>query len=470
MDAARLPSGFLTGSSASHLAGLDALLKEAGLERQPDGEGHSVLPVAVAPLLRLRPLQNQAGEFRAQAGNLLAGPLDARTAFEHGEEIRAAQQAGLLYAETPFNALAAELLASSPPLPILQRHAKQMPEIRFFQLQVDHALYARSAIWRLLGQWHEHGTPFRAVAESLRMPLRDGRHSSADALPGVLAAFPLVTRANPLAALIRTAQGAELIVVADGERVFQRPPPMVAGWPTGSEDLFAADPDVDSHDPLAPRSREPLPAPSARTSAEEYTGAASELLEYVTDPTEWCDTDGIIGILERDIAWSTVMIGIQTLAAAARDWRSADGVWSAFRALGILQGLWEGATRATVPFSRLVDPQTVRSTALPCLQGFTDFAHRAAQVDEYEKELRRLYPSSSVEDACDNVVELRHLVHGAGKTPSKRDLEARGRRMEALRGLGRGDLNPLLDIAAIWWTATLANPRKFCAPGRPPLT
>jgi hypothetical protein len=70
--------------------------------------------------------------------------------------------------------------------------------------------------------------------------------------------------------------------------------------------------------------------------------------------------------VERNIAWSTLNVGITAVASLGKLWSSPESLWVGFRALDILAGLL--SKRGTVlGIERLLHPESIRAHVLSAL-------------------------------------------------------------------------------------------------------
>lgn len=172
---------------------------------------------------------------------------------------------------------------------------------------------------------------------------------------------------------------------------------------------------------------------------------ADRTLHWLTDPSNWRSAEGEFKGGERWINWVSVRIGLDALDSMGEHWTTDESLWAAFRALGILQGIWEGAAQADISLQQMWNPEILRQEVIPSLpESQREWAEDL--TIQFEKELLKL--SDDLVAAGAVVEEIRHLVHGAGAAPSRK--RTREARLEAVRSLDRKDpprLHIIRDIA-----------------------
>ena len=107
--------------------------------------------------------------------------------------------------------------------------------------------------------------------------------------------------------------------------------------------------------------------------------------------------------------------GMDAITCLATEWDHASAIWTAFRALGPFQGIWQG-DRAKAP---LVGPARSPSKTAIRDRHFPRRAERdwaSGVIENYERDLKDRFPSPSFEERLKDVAEVRSLVHGVHAT------------------------------------------------------
>ena len=255
-----------------------------------------------------------------------------------------------------------------------------------------------------------------------------------------------------------TSWGAEILALARGSWIR---PGITTGWPTGFGGLVL----TGTGQGIYAGRHTTIDRDMPKRLAEALLDGANSLIGLLTDPGEWADSNGELDSVERMVAWSTVDLGLSTITEMGRNWASAESVWTAFRALGVLQGYWQGVGRGDVLLQDLLYPDVIRTVVLSAVPDTWYRGWVEDIVGNYEDALLSMYPGETIEVAVDRVADLRNLVHGTGVDRAAH----RGRRLEALRGVGReGGLALMKDIAAFWWLSVVASPSTHGRTGDPP--
>ena len=163
---------------------------------------------------------------------------------------------------------------------------------------------------------------------------------------------PLIARNQPLAMGFLTRSGDQVAVVP-GWGNFKRLA-MPESWPTAAVFGGLRGPSEGVYDP----SPEKIPSGYAVALFEELVAGADRTLHWFTDPANWRTSAGVFDLEERQIAWSSFLFGLRALDSVGQTWASDEGLWAAFRALGTLQGIWEGNHAGSVSLDDLVSPRT----------------------------------------------------------------------------------------------------------------
>ena len=440
---------------------LRSFLAGAGLQYRRTDQGRVCLrcqPTDRGGLVYARPLQNAAGQFRRDAPERLA-----RDTVDAGLEALIpdllAKPGASLFGVNSWGHLQLELLSATDPLPLLRTVAKERPDLRFYRVGGTDRLLRRLGFWRMLDQLLAGVDPedMALGSQATDGPLVTGL---VEVAPAALVCAPLLARFQPLAAVFQLANGGQVAMVpAHGAfaRGLRLDP-----WPVGVGGAGLAGPGKGVY---AGTVRE-FPSGHAEALLGAVTEGANRLLDHLTDPARWRDAGGVLDAEERWIAWTSVRLGLDAVAALGADWGGRSSLWDAFRALGTLQGVWEGAQQGRAPLRRLLDPELVQRHAV---DRFPDEVHRrwaTGVVANYRREVERAFPGEPLERALRRLEEVRHLVHGVGAQGRR----PRTERLEVLRAFATSAPNVQLveDVAAFWWTAVMLDPERNCRPGSAP--
>jgi hypothetical protein len=193
--------------------------------------------------------------------------------------------------------------------------------------------------------------------------------------------------------------------------------------------------------------------------------AGNRVLDHITDPAVWAGSDRAVDLDERTIAWTSVRFGLDALNNVAANYGASSSMWEAYRALGTLQGIWEGPVKNAVPLAWLFDPGYIRDVALPAISNVEHRGWCGRVVDNFEAALDRNFGSAARVElsrpcpAAADMANLRNLVHGVGDQGHR----PRTSRLELLRKveLQQGNLMLAKDLAGLWWCAAMSQPEKL---------
>ncbi len=135
---------------------------------------------------------------------------------------------------------------------------------------------------------------------------------------------------------------------------------------------------------------------------------------------------------------------------------------AAFRALGILQGLWIGTRgQQAIRFEELLNPDRFRSDVLKNLPQGAIKDWGEVVLKSYKRMLDSVFQAGPPppQESARQLVEVRNLMHGVGASNSK--YRKFTDRLEVLRRLGpsgKGSLHTVMGIATLWWTAAICSP------------
>lgn len=351
-----------------------------------------------------------------------------------------------------------ELIDARDPVGVLESWLEQEHRLRFHRLVSTIALAGRSLFLR-------HLDGIITGADPSILPAGDNRPETArtegllEVGAAQLLAPALMARYQPLAAVLTTS-GAAQVAVTIHEGHFVRPLTWDE-WPVGMAQVSLEGPGRGLY-----RSEAEFPPGWSTDFLHKTVEATDRFLRVMTDPARWRRLDGRYDDATRRLTWASVVYGLDAISDMARAWTASHTLWDAFRALGTLQGIWEGGRQGAVGLPRLLDPRLLRDLALGT---FPDDRHRRWAndiVSNYQEALLALSPGQDLDDAIVRLAEIRHLLHG---------VQAQGRRppmtrFEILEHMDRSepDVQLLRDIAAFWWTALIFTPDRFCRPGVPP--
>jgi hypothetical protein len=446
-------------SLSQYLApGLRALGAEAGFRYRISGQ---TVMVRLAPvpdeLIYLRPLQAANGRFRQDSGEVLArDTVDIDLSKDLRPQLQARGAAGELSLDQ-LGSFQAALFSVVDPMPVLREIFADNPHLRMFRLGSHERLWKRLLIWRIITELGSGVDP-KDLSVGVRRNANPLITGLLELLPASLVCGPMVARLQPLTAILKTSRGAEVALIAGG--AFTRPLSLI-GWPVGSR-LSLAGPGKGAYKTRT----KSISATFAEDMLHRCVDGSNRLLVHLTDPIKW-SKGGTVDLQERWIAWMSVRFGFDAINSIGYEWTSDSTFWSALRALGVLQGIWEGAGHR-VPLSSILDPRLIRKWVLPTLAN-TDHRNWAEDViNNYEAALLQAFPGDSLDALLPKFEELRHLVHGVGAQASKK--RSRSARLETLRALADRSPNVqlLVDMAVFWWTALLFDPANLCREGFTP--
>lgn len=435
-----------------------SLFAEAGIRWRDCGGRIQLRADNAGPLVYALPLQTAEGRVRADAAKRLArdvfgGGLD-------GAARQVLQTPGMHQMDIDrWMGLRLAFLKEPDPLTAVRDLVEAQPDCRLYRLGGTPALMRRQVAWRILEHLLDGIAPEDMALGSAR---RENMLLTGllEAVPGAVTCAPLTARFQPLAAVLMTSSGAEVAMLSYGSG-FVRMPRMDL-WPVGVGRPSLTGPGKG----IYAVGVEELPPKHADVLLRQAVDGANRLLLRLSDPAQFADANGCLDRDEQMIAWANIRFGFDAVNSMACTWGTTDAIWHAFRALGTLQGIWEGRRQGAVPLRQLLTPTRIRDHVLPTL---TDPTHRAwatGLVANYETELLSGFPGQTLEQCTRHLEELRHLVHGVGGQGTR----PRNSRLTTLRHLAHHTPNVQLvcDMASLWWTALLLAPEGICRPGRAP--
>ena len=412
-------------------------------------------------LVRLWPLQIKNGQLRADAAKILPrDPVLSPDVARRLSETRRQELTSVLDQRgVTIHTIQYALWVSANPLDVLRKFLEKTPELRLYRVTTTLAYSMREYFWNALASLAEGDVSFLRFARNreIRTPVLDVLQAFGGDISPALLAVPLAARLQPLSTTVTTDRNAHVLITSTA--AFGRPP-HEPSWPVTGLLPGVSGPVED----LYQTRYETIPHGIAGDLTQQFSVAANNLLGYLTAPeTWWSEAKGVIEWEKRMVAWSTIMLGIGAIGQIAEEWGSAESIWSGFRALGILQGLWEGQEHQPGLLRALFHPDVMRKYAVPALpKGFLQNWYDDI-VGNFESELLKFSPS--VSESVEDIVQIRNLVHGTHSGG-----QAGGRRLRALRLAQDSGLELVKDVATLWWTAVLFKPREFCVLGSSPIS
>lgn len=177
-------------------------------------------------------------------------------------------------------------------------------------------------------------------------------------------------------------------------------------------------------------------------------------------------TNKEVNVEERNIAWSSVNLGLAAIKDVAQHWGSDVSIWTAFRALSILAGYWTPPDGPDVKIRQLLTPTALNDHAVPELKPAWLQTWCSDVVSNWGEVLSEMFPGSTHEEAAGAIQELRNLVHGTGAAPTRS--RSRGARLLAFSSTGDANLQIVRDLATMWWTALIQSPDTHAVAGASP--
>ncbi|MFG3437797.1 hypothetical protein ACGF0J_11205 [Nonomuraea sp. NPDC047897] len=439
-------------------AEMRSLLADAGFQFRIRGSHVLTCSRDPGPLVYATPLQNSAGALRADIDRKLKKDTFPGPGLQYAIE-EAAKVPGFNIQNIDYwMSLQIAFLQEGNPAKAVRDLCEAQPKFRFYRLGATRAFMLRQFVWRIIGHLINE-------IPAAQMPLGSARRDNMlvtgllEAAQGSLLCAPLTARFQPLAAVLMTRIGSEVAVLPHGSGYVRTP--SMGGWPVGM-----------GRPSLSGRGKgiyktgiKTFPPGHAAAILERSVSGANRLLSKFTDPTEFL-TNGLLDCDEQTIAWANMRFGIDAINSMGSEWGKPEAIWSAFRALGTLQGIWEGGTQGGVPLWELLSPARIRDHVLPELDIPAHRSWAAGIIGNYEAQLVSGFPGQTLEEAARHVQELRHLVHGVGGQGRR----PRDARLAALRLVSENEPNIQLvcNVASLWWTAALFSPDKIARPGRAP--
>lgn len=437
-----------------------ALVQSAALKMQTQG-GRMALRARsdTGSLVYAEPRQNLDGSPRADASAILTRdaldrPPDVQEAVDMDfEQLMATGDLEV----SRQNLLQLQLWGHPNPLPIITAHLDKGN--RFFRIGAHRSLYGRVRLFEILAEL-QSGVPVEDLQIGFRAKLNPLVSGIWQLYPGSLMCFPMTTRHQPLAMLYITPLGSQIAMLPPKGMVFKRTIQLF-GWPVGTVGQTLEGPGKGIY-----RNAGKLwEGDGAREILDACVQGADGLLQWVSDPGRWGDADGYFHVDELWLAWASLSQGATALAALGETWNGSSSLWDAFRALGILQGVWAGSDERSVKLSDFLRPDHLRTYAASQIPNDRLRNWSLRVLDNWEEHLHSGFPGKSIGEAVAVVADVRNIVHGVGATGPKRT-----RRLVALREMAdaKPSLQLIADLAVMWRSAAMFSPGKVYRAGQPP--
>lgn len=474
--AGTLPTDFLAGANPAAKRALRNLLSQAGirmrLERERVAFRSDPTPTVLVSTKRLQ--RKSDGKLREDAGRTLRSGdlLSDKQAEENArlfrERYRAfipnrAGKAEKIF-PTSLDVFQAELLWNLDEVSIIQRWVDEWgPGIRLHRVVTGRALHFRDLLWRLASAHLQDGLSLQEMIDQGRWPQLSQVSGAVISQAAVWLVAPMAARLQPMAAAFSTVRGAEIVAIPQG--AWERDPYQPLLWPTGfgslrlggsGEEAYAIDGDTS------------IPHSVATDLLDEQCAGVNQLMLTLTDPGRWTrGSRSELDCEERNIAWSTVNVGLSAIKEVARQWGNEESIWAAFRSLGILAGYWSKPSGPDVKISEMLIPETLSNHVVPYLKpSWLAQWYGDVVVANWANALSEMFPRSSPGEAAGGVQELRNLVHGTGARPV--GSRTRSARLLALSSTGTANLQLVRDIATMWWLAVIQNTDTHAIAGGSP--
>jgi hypothetical protein len=438
------------------IGGFASVARRAGLQFR---ESRSIAPrlrggETFPPFFRLVSLQAPNGDLvpdaqrRINDGGSPLGFAQAIAAHAKGQQIHA----------TPWGEFQLKILQSPDTVSVLgELQGSAESPLRFFRLRSTDALLAGMFLWRLITEVAQGVPPAAAVRTGRN---RDDRFVGGlvQVAPASFVCYPLLGRNQPLAAVFTTEHGTQVIVLPS-RNAFVRPIEFVT-WPVGTGRIHFGGPGQGVY------------ATSVRAFPEGHAEALLRLLvrradaafHHLTAPERWTTS---VGVLDADafwLSWSSILLGMDAVTSLGAEWNQPEAIWTAFRALSILQGIWQGDRRSAPHLSYLLDPRILRQHAISSFPQGPQRDWASGVIDNYEGDVKARFPATTMDDSLKEIAEIRNLLHG---------VQATGDRIRRLKVLYRisehsPNLQLINEVAAFWWMAALLDTSHILRPGIAP--
>ena len=342
-----------------------------------------------------------------------------------------------------------ELLASPDPLRALVELA-QRQNIALWALRTTEPFRRRQQIFEMFEYLRRGNDPAKFVdRERVQVPLVSGL---VELQPASNVCAVLAARNQPLLAVLLTPFLSQVVLVPS-HGAFTREA-TVQPWPVAFGRISMTGRRAGTY--ATPLRR--LPPGHGEAALRAIVASSNVLFDQLTRPEEWLK-DGMFDFDGRWRMWGSVRFGLDAITALAADWSSPEAIWTAFRALTILQGIWE------CQLSDLLNPDRLQANVVGHLFDEAEQSWAGGLVENYRATLVSAFPGTSAGTAAVRLAQLRHLVHGM--RAERKDPTAR---LTVLRSLetAAASLELIRDIATLWWTAVLLSPTTHARSGIAP--
>jgi len=413
------------------------------------------------PLVYAEPLHGEGGTLRADALAILSrGSLDQPTDVQQwlGMDLGHLLDTGGLEVSA-HNMLQLQLWANADFLPVLQGHIESGK--RLFRVGAHRTLYARVRVLEIITELC-NGVPVDKLRIGPRLKYSTLVSGIWQIYPGAVMCFPMTARHQPLALVYMAPLGSQIVMLPPKGTVFKRPLQLFT-WPVGTTGQALQGPGIG----IYLQAEKLWEGEGAQEILASCVGGTDRLLDWITDPGQWRDAHGYFQGDELWLAWTSLTQGMSALMALGQTWNGSSALWDAFRALGILQGVWVGSQEGSVKLADLLHPDRLRNFAAANITDsrLRDWSIRV--IGNWESKLNEGFPGRSMDEAVRVVADVRNIVHGVGATGQNR-----ARRLAVLREMAENEasLQLIADIAVMWWSAAMLSPANAYRAGRAPWT
>jgi len=344
-----------------------------------------------------------------------------------------------------------ELLTSPDPLGALVELA-QGHDMALWALRTTEAFRRRLQIFGIFEYLRGGHDPAKFIDRpKVQMPLVSGL---VELQPSSTVCSVLAARNQPYVAVLLTPFLSQVVLVPR-HGAFTREA-SVQPWPVGFGRISMAGARKGAY----ATSLKTLPAGHGEAALRAIVGGANRLFDQLTRPEDWSN-EGNFDFDGRSLLWGSIRFGLDAITALAADWSSQEAIWSAFRAITILQGIWG------CQLSDLLQPDRLKDHAVPHLFDAAERSWAGGLVENYRATLAAAFPGVSAGTAAVRLAQVRNLVHGM-----RADSQDPNARLAVLRSLetAAASLELIRDVATLWWTAVLLSPATHARPGVPPWT
>jgi hypothetical protein len=342
-----------------------------------------------------------------------------------------------------------ELLSSQDPLGTLNEVA-HTSGLSLWAIKTTEALRRRLMIYEIFEYLRAGNDPTKfRERPRVRNPVVSGL---VELQPASTVSTVLAARGQPLVAVLLTPFLSQVVLIPRRGSFVREV--SVQPWPVAFTriSLFGANPEA-YHTPVRT-----LPEGHGEAALLAVVAGGNRLFGQLTQPETWA-FDGTFDLDGRLLVRSSIRFGLDAITALAADWTSHEAVWTAFRAVTILQGIWQ------CQLSELLNPDRLDACVVPVLFDASEKSLATGLIANYRQTLEAAFPGRAIGTVAVKLAQIRNLVHGMraeGQDPLAR--------LEVLRSVERAgpSLELIRDVAALWWSAVLLSPETHARPGRPP--